>query len=270
MAIESHIRHRQRLWLYVLTGLILLYLVAPTFIVIPMSFSDSTSLRFPPTSFSWKWYESFFTKPQWQDALWISVQVSLLTTLVATPIGIAAAYALHVARFRFSWALYGSLIAAIMVPVILIGIGAFFLFATLDMVNTIPALVLVDTLLAIPFVLVTVGAGLKGYDLNQEMVARSLGASRFKAFVTVTLPQIKASVLAGAFFAFIVAFDEVVAANFLSGGEGATLTKRMFASLRDEVDPTIAAISSMLIVVTTLPPLVGHLIAERRRARRSA
>lgn len=261
---ESHVTHRQRLWLYILTGLVLFFLAVPSFIVIPMSFSDSSSLMFPPRAFSWRWYEEYFTEPQWQDATVVSLKVGFLTMLLATPIGTAAAYGLHLGRFAFGSLIYGSLIASLMVPVILIAIGAFFLFAQLDMVNTIPALVLSDTLLAVPFVLVTVAAGLKGYDMNQELVARSLGAPRLKAFLTVTLPQIRASVLAGAFFAFIIAFDEVVIALFLSGGEGATLTKRMFSTLRDEVDPTIAAISTLLIVVTTVPPLVGRLITLRR------
>jgi putative spermidine/putrescine transport system permease protein len=133
------------------------------------------------------------------------------------------------------------------------------------MVNTRPALVLCDTLLAVPFVLITVSAGFKGYDFNQEQVARSLGASRIKAFFSVTLPQIRSSVIAGAFFSFIIAFDEVVIASLLSGGDGATLTNLMFASLRNEIDPTIAAISSMMIFLTTIPPLVGHIIMLRRK-----
>ena len=99
------------------------------------------------------------------------------------------------------------------------------------------------------------------------MVARSLGAGRLRAFLGVTLPQIWRSVLAGALFAFIAAFDEVVIATMISGGENATLTNRMFSSLRDEVDPTIAAISSLLIAITTLPPLIGHLLSTRRAKR---
>lgn len=261
---ESHVTHRQRLWLYLLTGLVLFYLVAPTLIVLPMSFSGSNSLQFPPQEFSWRWYETFFGKSEWQDASLVSLQVALGTMLLATPAGVAAAYGLHLGRFRFAALLYGSMLASLMVPVILIAIGLFFLYARLDMVNTVGGLILADTLLAIPFLLVTVSAGLKTYDMSQEMVARSLGAGRLKAFLTVTLPQIRPSVIAGAFFAFIVAFDEVVIALFLSNGEGATLTKRMFSTLRDEVDPTIAAISSLLIVVTTVPPLLLHLRQHRR------
>jgi putative spermidine/putrescine transport system permease protein len=262
---DSHVTHRQRLWLYILAGLTIVYLVLPSLIVVPMSFSGSNSLMFPPKTWSLRWYEAYFTSPQWQTATLVSLKVAVLTTLLATPIGTAAAYGLHVGRSAYGTLIYGTLLASLMVPVILIAIGAFFLFAQLGMINTTPALVLCDTLLAVPFVLVTVSAGLKGYDMNQEQVARSLGAARFHAFLTVTLPQIKGSVLAGAFFAFIIAFDEVVIAMLLSGGENATLTNLMFASLRNEIDPTIAAISSLMIILTTLPPLIGHLVKVRRR-----
>jgi len=262
---ESHVTHRQRLWLYVLTGLVLFYLVVPSLIVLPMSLSGASSLKFPPDSFSWRWYEAYFGKSEWQDATWVSLKVAFGTMLIATPAGVAAAYGLHLGRFRFGAAIYGAILAALMVPVILIAIGLYFLYARLDMVNTVGGLILADTLLATPFVLVTVAAGLKGYDMSQEMVARSLGASRLKAFLTVTMPQIRTSVVAGAFFAFIVAFDEVVIALFLSNGEGATLTKRMFSTLRDEVDPTIAAISSLLILLTTIPPLILQVLQDRKR-----
>ena len=264
---ESHVTNWQRLWLYVLTALTLGFLVLPSLVVIPMSFSGSSSLMFPPKTWSFRWYETYFTSPQWRDATLVSLRVASLTTFLATPIGTAAAYGLHVGRFAFGTVIYGALVASIMVPVILIAIGAFFLFARLDMVNTTPALVLCDTLVAVPFVLVTVSAGLKGFDMNQEQVARSLGASRLTAFLTVTLPQIRRSVLAGAFLSFVIAFDEVVIAIFLSGGEGATLTKLMFESLRNEIDPTIAAISSLLIALTTFPPLAGHLISLKRKRR---
>lgn len=262
---DSHVTHRQRLWLYILTGLTIVFLVLPSFIVVPMSLSGANSLVFPPKTWSLRWYEAYFFSSQWQAATLVSLKIAVLTTLLATPIGTAAAYGLHVGRFAFGTFVYGALIASLMVPVILVAIGAFFLFAQLNMVNTTPALVLCDTLLAVPFVLVTVSAGLKGYDMNQEQVARSLGAPRFRAFLTVTLPQIKGSVLAGAFFAFIIAFDEVVIAMLLSGGENATLTNLMFTSLRNEIDPTIAAISSLMIILTTLPPLIGHVLSMRRK-----
>jgi putative spermidine/putrescine transport system permease protein len=262
---ESHVSHIQRLWLYGLSGLVIGFLVLPSLIVIPMSFSDSNTLIFPPKVWSLRWYETYFASTQWREATFVSLRIAFLTTLLATPIGTAAAYGLHVGRFALGTLIYGTLVAAIMVPVILIAIGAFFLFAQLDRVNTTTALVLCDTLLAIPFVLVTVTAGLKGFDMNQELVARSLGAPRLIAFLTVTLPQIRRSVIAGAFLSFIIAFDEVVIASLLSGGERATLTNLMFLSLRNDINPIIASISALMIALTTLPPLVGHLVSLKRK-----
>jgi putative spermidine/putrescine transport system permease protein len=93
-------------------------------------------------------------------------------------------------------------------------------------------------------------AGFKTYDMNQELVARSLGAGRLRAFLTITLPQIRFSVFSGALLAFITSLDEVVIALFIAGGDKATLTKRMFNALRDEIDPTIASISTLLIVLS--------------------
>ena len=128
-------------------------------------------------------------------------------------------------------------------------------------------LIMAHTVLAIPFVVVTVTAGLKTYDMNQEMVARSLGAPRLRAFLSITLPQIRFSVIAGALFAFITSLDEVIVALFISGGENATLTRRMFNSLRDQIDPTIAAISTCLIVVSITLLMIGQYFGQQKERR---
>ena len=107
-------------------------------------------------------------------------------------------------------------------------------------------------MLAIPVVMLVVGSALKTFDLDQELVARSLGASRIKAFWMVTLPQIKFSVITGAVLAFLTSFDEIIVALFVSGGPNSTLTRNMFNALRDQVDPTIAAVSTLIVLVTTL------------------
>src|SRR6185437_6768756 len=135
-----------------------------------------------------------------------------LATLFATPLGTAAAYGLSRLPFvRKQW-LRMSFMLPMIVPNILIAIGVFFVFARLGLNNTLFGLALVDTMLALPFVLVTVTSGLQSFDTNQELAARSLGASRLVAFLTVTAPQIKMSIIAGALFAFVTAFDEVVIA----------------------------------------------------------
>jgi putative spermidine/putrescine transport system permease protein len=186
---------------------------------------------------------------------------------VATVVGVAAAYGLHNLRIRLLRSLQVLLIMPLMVPVIIIAIGLFFVYAKLHLVGTMLGLVLAHTMMAMPFVLIVTLAGLHGFDMDQEKVARSLGWSRFQAFIRVTLPQIRPSVIAGALFAFITSLDEVIIALFITGGPNSTLTKRMFTTLRDEIDPTIAAISSMLIV-TSLAIVLSAALASRKARRR--
>lgn len=264
-ASETQITHRGRLWLYLLGAAVLLFLVAPIFVVIPMSFSASEYLQFPPRDFSFRWYEKYLTSPEWIDATIVSLRAAVLTALLATPVGIAAAYGIVMSGSRWARGLQVALITPLVIPVIILGVGVFYLYVLLGLVNTTLGLVLAHSILAIPFVLVTVTSGLQQYDPNQERAARSLGASRLRAFLTVTLPQIRNSIIAGALFAFIVSLDEVVIALFISSGPNATLTRRMFTGLRDQVDPTIAAISSMLIVLSIV--LLGGAQLLQRKPR---
>lgn len=257
-ASETQITHKRRLWLYVLSGLVMAFLVIPTLIVIPMSFSDSQYLQFPPTHWSLRWYRHYFESAEWLQATATSLEAAFFTSLIATPIGVMAAYGLFVSGMRLAKLIYLALITPIIVPVILIAIGAFYVYVKLHLLNTILGLVLADTVLAIPLVLIVVSSGLKSYDMSQEMAARSLGASRLKAFILVTLPQIRFSVITGALLAFLTSFDEVVIALFISGGDHTTITKKMFISLRDQIDPTITSISTLMILVST-----GLLIAAQ-------
>ena len=178
--------------------------------------------------------------------------------------GIAAAYALQAGQFRFAGFIQVLLAVPLIVPVILIGIGAFFLYAWLGINNTITGLVLAHTVLAIPLVVVTVLSGLKTYDMNQELVARSLGATRLRAFLFITVPQIRFSIISGALFAFITSFDDAVVSFFISGGETSTLTRRMFSALRDQIDPTIAAISTCLIIMSAVLILLAQSLGQSR------
>lgn len=265
----SLVTHRQRLWLYAVAALVLLFLILPVFIVFPISFSDSRFLTFPPEEWSLRWYRQYFTKPEWLAATWVSLRVAFGAAVLSTVVGVAAAYALHQLESRIARYLEVALLLPLMVPLIIIAVGVFFVYAQFGLIASVPALVLSHTMLTIPFVVVTTRSGLKSYDMSQEMVARSLGASRLRAFFEVTLPQIRGSVIAGAVFAFIYALDEVVVALFLSGGPNATLTKRMFTALRDEIEPTIAAISALLItfslVVATMALLMGARSPEGKR-----
>ena len=246
----------------VCVGLVLAYLMLPLLIIVPISFSSARFLSFPPPGFSLRWYDEFFGNPAWMQATKVSLTVAVLTVLIATPLGVAAAYAITNARGRIMRVVHLMLLLPLIVPIIILAIGVFFVYAKVGLVATIPGLVLANVMLGLPFVITSVIAGLHTFDPTQEMVARSLGMNRLRSFFAVTLPQIKSSVFAGAVFAFISAIDETIIALFVSGGQYQTLTKRMFTALRDEIDPTIAAISTLL----TLASFILVLLAMSSRA----
>lgn len=264
-ASDTQITHGNRMWLYIVATIIMLLLVIPTFIVMPMSFSESQYLEFPPEHWSTRWYNVYFESPKWMRATVTSVQVGVLTMLVATPMGVMAAYALFVSGHRVARAMFAFLITPIIVPVILIAIGTFYAYGRIGLNNTITGLVLAHAVLATPLVMIVITSALRNYDLNQERVARSLGATRIKAFFVITLPQIKFSIVTSALLAFLTSFDEVIIAIFVSGGSNATLTKHMFAALRDFIDPTIAAISTIMIVVSTTLLLGMQFFGSRKQ-----
>ncbi len=259
---DIQITHGSRLWLYIVSGLIMMFLVVPTLIVIPMSFSDSQYLEFPPRVWSVRWYDNYFGSPEWMTATWVSVKAAFLTVVVVTPVATLAAYGLSVSNLKASRWIFILLITPMMVPVILIAIGVFFAYAKLNLNNTMFGLVLAHSVLALPMCLIVISAGLKSYDMNQELVARSLGASRMKAFLVITLPQIRFSVISGALLAFVVSFDEVIVALFITGGDISTITRSMFLALRDQIDPTIASISTVLIMVTTLALMLTQIFGQ--------
>ena len=251
-ATDTQITHGARLWLYVVAVLVMVWLVIPTLLVIPMSFSASQYLEFPPREWSLRWYKSYFNSTAWMQATVTSLKAGVLTALLATPLATMAAYGLHVSRLRHVNLLLMLLLTPMVVPVILIGIGVFYAYVKLKLVNSMLGLVLAHSMLAVPVVMLVVASALKSFDLDQELVARSLGASRIKAFWMVTLPQIKFSVVTGAVLAFLTSFDEIIVSLFVSGGDNSTLTRNMFNALRDQVDPTIAAISTLIVLATTV------------------
>jgi putative spermidine/putrescine transport system permease protein len=265
-ASDTQITHGDRIWLYVVAAIIMFLLVIPTLIVIPMSFSDSQYLEFPPSTWSDRWYVVYFESAKWMRATTTSFQVGILTMMLATPLGTMAAYALFVSGHRMVKAIFLTLITPMIVPSILIAIGAFYAFGKVGLNNTITGLVLAHTALATPLVMIIITAALKTYDLNQERVARSLGATRLKAFFVITLPQIKFSIVTAALLSFLSSFDEVIVAIFVSGGANATLTKHMFAALRDFIDPTIAAISTIMILISTVLLLATQFLNGRNKS----
>ena len=270
---DTQIKLRSRLWLYVISSIILFLLIVPSLIVIPMSFSDSQYLEFPPKNLSLRWYENYFFSwkvengfNDWMAATRTSLLVAVLTIFVATPIGTLAAYGLTNSSARIRSILFPIMISPMMVPIILVAIGLFYFYVQFNMVNSIPGLVLGHSLVAMPLVLIIVLSALKNYDMNQEKVARSLGASRSRAFIEITLPQIKFSLVSAGLISFLTSFDEIIISLFVAGGDNSTITRSMFLALRDQIDPTIAAISTILIMISSGLLIASQMISGKTRS----
>jgi putative spermidine/putrescine transport system permease protein len=253
----------RRWWLALVAGLVILFLLAPVFVVVPMSFSDANYLEFPPHTWSLRWYRAFFQSSEWMAAARTSLSAAACTVLLATPIGFLAAYAIRHLRAGIGNLVYGILLLPQVAPVILLAIGVFFLYIRLHLVDSFAGIVIAHTALAVPFVVTTVAAGLKGFDRNLDFAARSLGATRTRAVIDVLLPQIRLSLIAGAVFAFVTSLDEVVIGLFIAGGSNTVLTRKMFLALRDQIDPTIAAISTLLITVSAIAVGIFTLVSQR-------
>ena len=236
--------------------LLVLFLAAPSFIVIPMSFSSSDFLEFPPPGLSLRWYTYFWESITWTQAARASIIAGVLTTLVSVPIGVLAAYGTLQLGGRLRLMVATLIVLPAVIPAILIAIGMFFMLARLGLVGTMSGLVLAHVALAIPVVFVVMSAAFSQFDFSQERAARSLGAGRVQTWRTVVIPQVSGPMVASALLAFVTSLDEVVVAMFITSGDNATLPKVMFTALRDKIDPTIAAVSTVLLMVATLAVVV--------------
>lgn len=244
-------------------SLVFVFLVLPSFVVLPLSFSAAPYLTFPPPAFSLRWYKSYLFREQWTSATLFSFQVGILVTLLATVLGTLAAFALVHGRFPLKRLVSAFLISPMIVPVIIMAIAVYNLYARLHLIGTTIGMVLAHTVLALPFVIVTVSATLKGFDRNLEYAARTLGAGPLQTFFRVTFPIIQPGIISGALFAFITSFDEVVIAIFIAGTSAITLPKQMWDGIRTELDPTIAAVSALLITMSILLLVALTLLARR-------
>lgn len=244
----------ERLWYYShkwLCILILVFLLLPVLVIMPLSFSEGTLLLYPIPGFSLRWYEALFQSDDWIRATRNSFIVAPLATLLATVLGTMAAVGLQRIDFIGKSLLMAVLISPMIVPLVVVGVGIYLFFAPYGITSSYTALILTHAALGSPFVLTTVSATLQGFDQNLVRAAYSLGANPLRAFFTVTLPIIAPGVIAGALFAFITSFDEVITTLFLAGPEQVTLPRQMFTGIRENISPIIAAVATILILFST-------------------
>jgi putative spermidine/putrescine transport system permease protein len=249
--------------LLAIAGATLLFLAAPVAIIAIVSFSSADYLSFPPPRLSLRWYERFLGVASWRRAIGVSIQVATLTTILATVLGFLASFALVRGRFRGKGAIYAFLLSPMIVPTVITAIGLYFFFARFKVTGSILAMALGHTVLALPVVVIIMAATLQGFDVRLEQAALSLGAGHLVTLRRITLPLIAPGVLSAALFAFLTSFDELLIPLFLSGVEAQTLTVRVWNSLVLEVDPTIAAVSTFLIGVTSAILAASALLRRR-------
>ncbi|MER8824682.1 ABC transporter permease [Mesorhizobium sp. M0991] len=251
-----------------IVGLLLFFLIVPTLLVIPMSLGTADYLEFPPSGLTLKWYAAFFSDADWMSATWFSLRIAVATTLGATIVGTLAAIALVRGDLPGKAWLQALTLSPLVVPHIVIAVAIYLLFAPLGLSGNFSGFVIANTMLAVPYVVITVTAALQRFDLTLELAALNCGAGRIRAFFLVVLPGIAPGVAAGAVFAFLASFDEATVAFFISGVQGKTLTRKMFEDIDSNLTPVIAAASTVMVVVS-LATLGGLQLLQSRASSRA-
>ncbi|HYN58702.1 MAG TPA: ABC transporter permease [Rubrivivax sp.] len=242
----------------------LAFLLLPILAIIPLSFSASSFLAYPMPGFSLQWYQNLFTSAEWGRAAKNSFIVAPAATLIATVLGTLTAVGLARVQFPGKGLLMSVLIAPMVVPIVVVGVACYLFFARIGLADTYLGLIIVHAALGAPFVVTTVLATLQGFNQNLVRASLSLGASPVESFFRVTLPVIAPGVISGALFAFATSFDEVVVTLFIAGPSQVTLPRQMFTGIRENINPTIAAVATLLTIFTTTLMLALEWIRGRR------
>ena len=284
MALPKHTQLNYRIWHYTyltFCGLVFFFLIAPIFVVLPLSFSASPFfeftkefLNFEKEAYSLKWYKQMVgicgeevttvCTNKWMLGTRNSFIIGIASTFLATGLGTVAALGLSRPHMPFKAAIMAILISPMIVPLIITAAGMFFFYSKIGLTHTYLGLILAHTALGTPFVVITVTATLTGFDTNLIRASQSLGADTMRTFFKVIMPLILPGVISGALFAFITSFDEVVVVLFIGSVEQITIPKQMWAGVRQETSPVILAMATCLVILS-----IGLLTAVEMLRRRS-
>jgi len=262
-----------RIW----CALVFAFLLAPIVILILTSFTAGETVAFPPVKYSLRWYLKVLdhlrnfpgVKPGLAAVFLVSLRVGVIVAVGSTVAGVLAAYALHRYRFRGISLVRQYFLLPLMFPQIVIGVALLVWFSQVPAIGLLTRLILGHMVLTLPYVILTVSATLEATGTDLEEAAIGLGASRARAFMLVTLPQIRQGVMAGCIFAFIISFNTFTLSYFLYSVDAKPLPMWVFEYMAYFLDPTLAAISSVLIILTLLVVLsLNRLVGIRRLATR--
>ena len=228
------------------------FVLVPMLLVAVMSFGEGASLRFPPRAFTIDSYIAYFINPSWTiptiNSFVIAGAAAVATLLVTTP----AAFAFALFDFRGKRLVRLLIMMPLMVPFIVMALAYFFFFGQVGMLNTMSGVIVAHACLSIPVVFLIQSANLKSFDWTLVRASQACGADSFATFRFICLPLLRPSFLVAGLFAFITSFDETVISLFISGRAASTLPRRMFESVRQESDPIVAVVSTLLFTVVAV------------------
>lgn len=256
-------------WMFrLICALVFLFLVLPIAAIVPLSFNSSTFLTYPLQGVSLRWYQEILATERWTLPFRNSIIIAVATTLLATVLGTLAALGLARLKPRARGIAMSLVLSPLIIPVVITGVGTYFMFAPLGLTNNFLGLIVAHTVVAVPFVVTTVTATVQGFDVNLSRAAASLGAAPLVAFRRVMLPLILPGVTSGAIFAFAASFDEIVISLFLAGPNQRTLPLQMLSGVREEISPAITAAATLLVILSA--GLLATVELLRRRSVRLA
>ena len=278
MALPKYTEPHYRIWHYIyltICAAVFFFLIAPLFVIFPLSFNAEEFLvfsdgmtRLDPDAFSLRWYKDMIygTKNPWGLATKNSFIIAIFATIGSVILGTVAALGLSSRHMPYKGLIMAVLISPMIVPLIISGVAIFFFMAKAGLAATHLGIILAHIILGTPFVVITVTATLSGFDHSVTRAAASLGSNPVNTFMKITLPLILPGVISGGLFAFVTSFDEVVVVLFLAGLENTTIPIQMWTGLREQLSPTILAVATCLIILSTLILVTAELL--RRRSER--
>lgn len=240
------------------SALALVYLLLPTLIIVGASFTSTDFIAFPPEGLSLRWFTKLWELEAVRLAAARSLGIAAAATAVAVVLGVAAAFPLVRGRFPGREALNALLMSPLVLPSLVYGLAALIFVSALGIQLSLTVLVLSHVAIIVPYVIRTAAASLALLDPQLEDAARSLGANVWRTFLHVVLPNLLPGIATGAAFAFISSFDNLTVSLFLAGPRVETLPIRLFAMIEFDLDPSVAAISTVLVLITLAVVLVAH------------
>jgi putative spermidine/putrescine transport system permease protein len=246
---------------------VIIYLLFPVIVVVTISLSSATYLNFPPPGLSLQWYQKMLHDPEWLSAFWVTIKVGVLASLMATAVGVPAAFALVRHVIPGKALLNAIILSALVTPPIVSAIGVFLMYVPLGLVNSIAGLACAHAVAGIPFVVINTAASLRSADQDLERAAIIHGASPLAAAVRITLPIVSPGIVIGFILSFVHSAHELLIASFILGGVGKPISVKMWSQVQATTDPSVTAVSTVLIgiaILTVISVGVTRSVANRR------